>query len=106
MIKVMLVMLGAAACFVLGAARLLLTDSVSLLGVPASCGNPLAYLMGSDNTHTLRLLVCRGPLRNGVIEGIALIFLALIFSIVAFVLFMTAALKRRPSSAESSDFSR
>ncbi|KJE76243.1 hypothetical protein [Ferrimicrobium acidiphilum] len=44
MIKVILVMLGASVFFVLGVARLLITDSISLLGVPASCGNPLGYL--------------------------------------------------------------
>jgi hypothetical protein len=105
MIKVMLVMLGASVFFVLGVARLLLTDSVSLLGVPASCGNPLAYLMGFNNSPGLGLSVCRGPLRNGEIEGIALILLAVLFCIVAFVLFMSSALKRRPNSADSSEFS-
>jgi hypothetical protein len=97
MIKVVLVMLGASVFFVLGVARLLITDSISLLGVPASCGSPLAYLMGSDNSSGLGLSVCRGTLRNGAIEGIALILLAVLFCIVAFVLFMSAALKRRPS---------
>jgi putative effector of murein hydrolase len=105
MIKVMLVMLGASVCFVLGVARLLLTDSISLLGVTASCGNPLAYLMGSDNAHALGLSVCRGSLRNGAIEGIALILLAVIFCIFAFVLFMSSALKRRPNSADPGEFS-
>jgi hypothetical protein len=105
MIKVMLVVLGATACFVLGAARLLLTDSISLLGLPASCGNPLTYLMGSDNTHALGLLVCRGPLRNASIEGIALIVLAVILFIFAFVIFMSTMLKRRPNSADSGEIS-
>jgi hypothetical protein len=105
MIKVMLVMLGASVFFVLGVARLLITDSISLLGVPASCGNPLGYLMGSDNASGLGLSVCRGPLRNGAIEGIALILLAVLFCIVAFILFMSAALKRRPNSADSGEFS-
>jgi predicted peroxiredoxin len=97
MIKVMLVMFGASVFFVLGAARLLLTDSISLLGVPASCGNPLGYLMGSDNASGVALTVCRGSLRNGANEGIALILLAVLFCIVGFVLFMSSALKKRPS---------
>jgi hypothetical protein len=64
MIKVMLTMLGAAVFFILGAARLLLTDSISLLGVPASCGNPLGYLTGADNSSGVGLSLCRGSLRK------------------------------------------
>jgi hypothetical protein len=105
MIKVMLVMLGASVFFVLGVARLLLTDSVSLLGVPASCGNPLAYLTGADNASGVGLTVCRGSLRNGAIEGIALILLAVLFCIFAFVLFMSTSLKRRPNSADPDEIS-
>lgn len=104
MIKVILVMLGASVFFVLGVARLLITDSISLLGVPVSCGNPLGYLTGTDNASGVGLSLCRGPLRNGAIEGITLILIAVLFCIFAFVLFMSSALKRRPS-ADPDEFS-
>jgi len=100
----MLTMLEAVVFFILGTARLLLTDSISPLGVPASCGNPMGYLTGADNSSGVGLSLCRGSLRNGAIEGVALILIAVLFCMVAFVLFMSAALKKRPS-ADPGEFS-
>lgn len=97
--------LGAAVFFVLGAARLLLLDSVSLPGVPDSCGNPLAYLLGSDHTSGLGFSACRAPLRNGAVEGVALILIAVLFGILAFVLFVSAAVKERRANTDPGDIS-
>lgn len=54
---------------VFGVFRLLLDESVSVLGMPTSCGNAIAWLDGADNGRGASL--CGPQLHNASVEGMS-----------------------------------